>query len=245
MNESNRLAQLGAAVRLAGGVRAAAAKAQLDPTNTSRYLRGAGCLGPDAIRLLESALGRPDGQADQNSVIVLRSASVGHELSRGLSWYLPQGGEVARAAWSGFRSNDFRKLIRGVIGKFTPEVFAIRDSFGARLVLVLAAGLILPKEYFRTSDGPKLRWFNGERQQAVLDFGDDPEYWLAGDVTPDQFDSSWPGTEPATTAGDVIALIRRTNITFEEAMRRIADCDRSPAIEAADTPAADCEQVNS
>ena len=223
MVEIERLAQLACAVRLAGGPSAVAAKAGLDPSNTSRFLHSARGLSSASVRRLETALGRPNGQADDNSVVVIRSDSVGDDLALGLAWYLPEGGEVARAAWSGLRKDSFKKLIRGVIGRFVPEVYALRDQQGTRLILILAAGLVLPRDYFDPEAGLGLRWFDANRQNAVLDLGAEPQNWLDGSVTPEQFDSSWPSTEFAKTAKDVIALIEHMGISYEEAIRRIVD----------------------
>ena len=223
MSEVERFAKLRDAVRLGGGIRAVAAKAEIDPSNMSRFLKSGRGLSLESVRLLEAALGRPGGQARPSSVVVVKSSSVGGELARGLAWYLPEGGEVARAAWSGLRSNNFRKFIKGVIGRFVPEVYAIRDECGTRLILVLATGLVLPESYFSASAGPGLRWFHTDRQHAVLNLGNDPEIWLNGGVTPERFDASWPTTGSVKTADDVIALIKRMDITFEEAVRRIVD----------------------
>lgn len=218
MLEDERLAQLGSAVRIAGGVRAVASKAGLDPSNLSKFLRTARGLGSDSVRQLETALGRPGGQVGKDQVVRMHADRTDDNLARALSWYLPEGAVMARASWTGLITENLKKLLSF---RFLPEVYAFKDDFGCRLVLNLPTGLIIPED-FVSKDTSKLRWFGDDRQHAVLDLDDGTEQWLTGEVTPAIFDMAWPTRDHIKTAEDLLEHVHRLDITWSEAIRRVS-----------------------
>lgn len=218
MLEVERLAQLGSAVRIAGGVRAVASKAGLDPSNLSKFLRTARGLGSDSVRQLETALGRPGGQVGKDQVVRIHADRTDDNLARALSWYLPEGAVMARASWTGLITENLKKLLSF---RFLPEVYAFKDDFGCRLVLNLPSGLIIPEDFVST-DTSRLRWFGDDRQHAVLDLDEGTEQWLTGEVTPAIFDMAWPTRDHIKTAEDLLEHVHRLDITWSEAIRRVS-----------------------
>lgn len=216
--EVERLAQLGSAVRIAGGVRAVASKAGLDPSNLSKFLRTARGLGSNSVRQLETALGRPGGQVGKDQVVRIHADRTDDNLARALSWYLPEGAVMARASWTGLITENLKKLLSF---RFLPEVYAFKDDFGCRLVLNLPSGLIIPEDFVST-DTSRLRWFGDDRQHAVLDLDEGTEQWLTGEVTPAIFDMAWPTRDHIKTAEDLLEHVHRLDITWSEAIRRVS-----------------------
>lgn len=218
MLETELLAQLGSAVRIAGGVRAVASKAELDPSNVSKFLRTARGLGSDSVRRLETALGRPGGQVGRDHVVRIHADRMDDNLARALSWYLPEGAVMARASWTGLVTENLKKLLSF---RFLPEIYGFKDELGCRLVLSLPSGLILPED-FATTDTSRLKWFGDDRQHAVLDLDDGAEQWLRGEVTPAIFDMAWPTRDHIKTAEDLLEHVNRLDITWSEAIRRVS-----------------------
>ena len=216
--EIERLAQLGSAVKLAGGVRAVASRAGLDPSNTSKFLRTARGLSSENVRRLEAVLGKPNCQDLTKPVVNIKVGAVNDDLARALAWYMPDGAWVARASWSGLMSENVRKLVSL---NLTPEIYALKDDQGSRLIVTLAAGLIIPASFFH-SESPKLRWHNDDRQHAVLNTDERLQEWIDGKVSAVAFDDDWPTHDLDITSDDLINHIRRLNITWREAARRVS-----------------------
>lgn len=215
----NDLDALAAAVRTAGGVRAVAIQAGLDPGNLSRYLRNGSGLALARIAALWAALGRPDGQADAARVLTLQAKTV-EELLRALRWHLPNGGQLARMAWTTIT----RQRVVAALGKTSlPEILAATDR-NARLIALLPVGTTLPTSLLATLC-PTLRWWRDDPDAAVLD-PTDPVPWITGIVDPCTFIEAWPGAGFVPNAEDVIAEIQRLRIGYAEAIRRL---HRAPA----------------
>lgn len=210
------LIQLDGAVVVRGGVRAAAAAADLDASNLSKFLRYGGGLSEASLHRLEAALGRPGGRVDPAHVLVLRPRKVNHQLGHALSWYLPNGGDVARATWSGFSWERVRKTFKFDLA---PEVYAIRYGSEARLLILPPAGLMLPRGLFEPLC-PGLRWYGGEPERADLSF-DDPLPWTTGNLDVETFDQAWPGQDFDPTLDDVVREIRRLGLSYKEVIRRL------------------------
>ena len=104
------------AIHIFGGIRVAAAAADIDPSNLSKYVRHGIGISHDGLRRLERALGRPDGQVDPSRVLVLRPKKLNVHLANALSWYFPDGAEIARASWSGFGWEHVIKVLKVDLG---------------------------------------------------------------------------------------------------------------------------------
>lgn len=204
---------LAAAVRTAGGIRAVASRAGLDPGNLSRYLRGHGGLATTRIATLWETLGRPAGKADAR-VLLLNAKDV-HDCFQALRWHLPSGGQLARMAWTAIT----RQRVVSALGKTsTPEILAATDKL-VRLIVLLPVATTLPSDLLTTLC-PNLKWWNDDPEAAVLD-PLDPVPWVTGIVDPYAFDEAWPGKGFTPAAEDVITEIQRLRIGYAEAIRRL------------------------
>ncbi|WP_157033811.1 hypothetical protein [Belnapia moabensis] len=205
--------RLAAAVWTAGGVRAVATQAGIDPGNLSRYLRGKGGLSSERLAVLQSSLGRLGGQPDAR-VLVLRANRADDVLARALNWHLPDGGRIARATWIASAQARLMELSKAQLR----EIYAATDG-RARLLIMLAPGAFIPRQPFPDLF-PDLRWWKDDIDMAVLDVAD-PVRWMLGTIDPAEFDAAWPGQGYEPTAEDVIVEIRRLRLGFAEAIRRL------------------------
>jgi len=211
---SSEIAALAAVVRLSGGIRSVAVRADVDPSNLTRFLSGGGGLSEERQLRLEAVLGRKGGQTDATRVLRLQAKRAQNDVEMALRWLFPYGGRVARAAWSAMTRGRILKFVRADL---TPEVYAVTDGT-ARCVIIFPAGPMMPRSLFTTF--PSLRWWEDDPDRAVLDLYD-PVPWIDGTLDVPSFNAAWPGQGYDPTADDLLQEVRTLGISFAEAIRRI------------------------
>ena len=204
------------AIVVAGGVRAVARLAQVDPSNLSKFLKYGAGLSSDSFDRLERCLGKIDGVIDSTKVIVLRPTRINQHLADALRWYFPDGAEVARASWSGMGWERIKKMVSLDLA---PEVYGIRCLPDKRALVLPPAGLMFPRDLFAEAN-PKLCWRGGEPERADMQF-ENATPWIKGEIDIATFDEAWPGLYFDPGPDELLEEVRRLKLSWSEAIRRI------------------------
>ncbi len=180
---------LRAACRLFGGIRAVAAKADVNNGNLGRWLRGEKALSSEgALRVFE-AMGLSMGVPDTEIIHEWNFHAQMPSFEKAVGLYFPDGAEVARAPWSKWgKGAIFKQLsLSGLgLGSHPPEIFALSDG-RVRAVIRRTAGYpMVPKDF-----GKNFCWMGGTEETAVFDVSKCETHWIEGGITPEEFDDTW------------------------------------------------------
>ncbi|MEG3620048.1 hypothetical protein V5T82_16405 [Magnetovibrio sp. PR-2] len=207
--------QLKVACKFFGGQKSVTDQAGIDNSNLGKWLNGKPTLSEKNVDAFLEALGLPSGLPDESHVHIWRVTTVTFKnYVPALKLYFPNGAQIAGAPWSQFGFQNPAKMF--LPSKYNDNVFALTDGT-VRAIIRLPRSILLQNENI----GSLVTWRDGKRGKSVLDITEDDQAWVNGVPSLAEFDAAWRSTSTTLTAQDVLDVIKREGISFEEAIRRI------------------------
>lgn len=204
------------ACKMNGGIRHNAELADIDDGNLSKWLRGAPTLSDEKILSLLSVLGLPEGKADISRVHDWSlPLTLLVNLAPALQLFFPSGAEMAEAPWA---SPQLKNVLSSYVTRKSPKnLFAFTDG-RVRAVFRSSKEVTLHPEHYRKS----AKWRDGDRKNAILELSPNSE-WTHRTPTIREFDDVWNGTQSPATLNDLDEAVKREQISYEVAIKRVSN----------------------